>query len=819
MGVMERVRLEHVLEDAGVPSGDAVFVAWVDAEPERLRRLLCATLAKSPAERELVEGGYARWLVGLPREARASWGGGVEASTAWGRVATPGVSADEASSSRGAARWIGPLLVLVVLIGWGGWSMLAPFDGGADGQRATATDAKESTGARDAPQRDERGTDGESAADGDDGSGEAAPNEAEDVRPPLDLTRVKVAVPWPVMVAIPRAWDDSSIPWSSWGVGGLSLVVLVVAWRSSRRQRLLPAPAARPARHGGGRVQPELDRGKLPAFVERSEQETLVWGIGREVSERLTEQLDAERTVDETIGRGGLPQLWFQPAFEHRGVWLWRDRRMKSGQADAKRLEAEIVRTLKEAELPVHVATFARVPDSLQKVDGPAFSPAELDEQRRTTRGVVLTDGHGLLQARTAREGAQVQDLLRRLQGWHALAVVVFGERVAEVERMLEPYGIACLRPADAVAHLAGALREGGAVERERELLRWETACALAPRRIREEDALALRNALGLRIEGFAVDALRQRHGRGQHLVWSRPQRVAILADYDRAFGYRAMGWDAIERKTLLGRALAFWHEYYAQALAEPTLEPGTRDALMVERLVLGLWDRPEEVVRGDEGLYALFQTEVLGDVVRELVAQYTDVDGDEDRVRLPWRYEERSVDVQVMLGRMGFAVRHPVARVQRAGRWGWGLGLCLGLGVTALGRGMVEMMMPGSSGAAPEIRWVGPQPDESWGGCAAADDGWWRCEASSRFTKTSRRLRPELSPWVEWRTLWAPCVERQTLSIDGFDGRLVKHVRRCTARGDLQEESWVFEQVHDPPVQRSLESPVPEPRLEKEAR
>lgn len=783
MGVMERVRLEHVLGDAGVPTEEGAFVAWVDGDPDRLRRLLSATLAKSPAERELVGGGFTRWKAGLPRAAKRSGALGLGGSTAWSKVASPEVPS-ESVRSRGLG-WLVPLMMLVVLVGGGTW--LTVTMGVGDGQHAVSSSAEE--GGDTDGQMFGHGTGG---AEADDLGGEApSTQDLGERNPSVDLTRVEVAVPWPVLVASPRAWvEPPAVPWSSWVVGVVSMVVFVVAWRGTRRRRLLPAPAARPTRPGAGRVQPDLDRGGLPAFVERSQQETLIWGIGREVSDRTTDQLDAERTVGETIARGGLPQLWFQPAFEHRGVWLWRDRRMKSGQADAKRLEAEIVRTLKEAELPVHVATFARVPDSLQKVDGPTFSPQELDEQRRTTRVVVLTDGHGLLQARTARSQAEVRELLRRLQGWHALAVVVFGERVDEVERLLEPYGIACLRPPDAVAHLAGALREGGAVERERELLRWETACALAPRRIREADALALRNGLELRIEGFAVEALRRRHGRGQHLVWSPAKRVAILADYDRAFGYRAMGWDAVESRTLIGRALAFWREYYEQALADAELDPATRDLLKVELLILGLWDRPEEVVRGhdgEEGLFALFQTEALEPAVRELVAQYTDVDGEPERVRLPWRYDERAVDVQVMLGRMGFSVRHPVARVQRAGRWGWGLGLALGVGAASLGRGAMEMMMPVEPvEMEPTVKWVGPQvsEDERWGACESDGHGWSTCRVASRFSHGEQAVQVDRVVEARWDVVRVPCEEQRELEVE--EQVIPVRLLRCTSQGRL---------------------------------
>ncbi len=778
MGVMERVRLEHVLREAGVPTDDEEFVAYVDEDPPRLRRLVSATLAKSAAEWELVAGGYARWTAGLSRgviRPRAPTGG---ASPSMG-VGSPMVTESPRRSS--GLRWIGPLMMLGAMALGMVWVLRLPGDDGNHHGAEGATGEVDTDGGpriEDNPDSTGLGAD----------TSESAPQPSFGRGEPVDLRGVDVAVPWPVMVAVPRAWvEPPSSPWQSWVVGTISLLVFGLTWWRTRRRSLLPQAAVRSPLPGAGRVQPQLDRGDVPAFVERSEQETLIWGIGREVSDRPTDRLDAERTIDATIARGGLPELWFQPALEHRGVWLWRDRRMKTGQADAKRLQAEIVETLTAAALPVHVATFARVPEQLQKVDGPTFSPHELDEQRRTARVVVLTDGHGLLRARTARAQVGVQDLLQRFAGWHALAVVVFGEHGDEVERMLAPYGIPCLQPADAVAHLAGALHGGSQVERERELLRWEAACAMAPLRIREADALALRTALELNIEGFAVDALRRRFGRGQHLVWSAAQRAAILADYDRAFGYRAMGWDAVGEKSLTGRALAFWREYYALALEGAGLDARTREHLEIEQLVLGLWDRPEEVVRGQDGrdgLFALFQTEEFEAVVRGLVSQYTDVDGSAQRVRLPWRYDERPADVQVMLGRMGFAVEDVASDVERAGRWGWGLGLALGVGVAALSHGVMETMMPVERGGEPTIEWVGQQPTVRSGFCyQLASREQPGCEVISRLS--SGRFddvgedRVVVASWVVTKT---PCVMEWV--VEGVEQRW----SWCTSTGRLVE-------------------------------
>ncbi|MCA9712277.1 MAG: hypothetical protein KDK70_40950, partial [Myxococcales bacterium] len=468
----------------------------------------------------------------------------------------------------------------------------------------------------------------------------------------LDLARTRIAVPVPTLTPVPaESGLRRPVPWIPLGVGVISLAIFLGSWLRTRRRPLLPGPASRPiytstststragtragtrasTRAGTGRVQPELDRGTVAAFVEREQQDTLVWGIGREVSDVLSERLDAVRTVEATIAQGGLPQLLFEPHLESNGVWLWRDRRMKTGLADAKRLEREIVQTLDVAGLPVRVATFAGVPDRLDDPGGPSFAPLDLDDQRRHARVVVLTDGHGLLRrARMARTRDEVLDLLRRLQGWHALAFAVFGELRAEVEQLLAGHGIECVSPPDAVTYLAGALREGTDLERERELLRWEVACALAPRRIREADALALRAALGLRIEGFAIDTLRRRHGHGPTLVWDAAPRAEVLARYDRAYGYTALGPRALDEGTLLGRALGFWRDYYAQALEHEALDVDTAIYLEIEALVLGLWDRPVAAVRGtpaEQGLYGLFQVPALAPAVRDLVSQYTDLD------------------------------------------------------------------------------------------------------------------------------------------------------------------------------------------------
>lgn len=211
-----------------------------------------------------------------------------------------------------------------------------------------------------------------------------------------------------------------------------------------------------------------------------TEQERLVWGIGRFVAERPTRRLDLPATVRATARGGGVPALRFEHAVRHREVWLWLD-----GAARDPRIEdlaAEVAQVLTQHGLHAERAWFRGIPDHLRTGEGQGFGPREVDERRDTALVAVLTDGRLLAhhyRADPARR-VRIDALLRLLAHWPQLVWVGFGSESMQdaLGSILARHGHTLIAPEALAGHIGGGSgRAPTRLGRDDQL--WAALCAL----------------------------------------------------------------------------------------------------------------------------------------------------------------------------------------------------------------------------------------------------------------------------------------------------------------------------------------------------
>jgi formylglycine-generating enzyme required for sulfatase activity len=606
-GVLERKRLEHVLWAARVPRVSEAFASWMEEDCERLARLVASVVGTAPAHREQVRGAvHAWWEDERPR--------GVS-KTRW-PPQSRGL-AGERRPERQPPWWLvvalGFVTISIVV-----WAVLAP---GRD-SKPIASDA---------------GT-----------SSDPSDNTASDARqtawPPLAFALLAVVTVVAVSSLLrikplrgPNPPENvPSLPEKVPGPLENMLGLPEHAWQPTLLGRVPP------------RGQP-LRR----ILLDRGARDALVWGNVRETADRFTESIDMPRSVDVSIDTG-VPTLCFVSATEQRGVWIWRDLEMDGHGSLASRLERELEETLREAGLPVHVAEFEGVPAML-KLGGRKLSAATLLGVGRPPRVAVMTDGDRLRRRlRNASTRASTEGLLRLLRRWDGLAFVDFEGPRSELAMVARAWHLLRITPEQAAAHLAGEAPREGPLVASHDLLRWEAACAMAPRVMVEDDAQRLRQTLELRASAFDIEELRARasHGGRSWLEWSRDARAEALARYDRAYGYTKT-WPEGGAQ-LLRRALEYWDGLYARAIAARKADDHSDSDvhLRIERTMISLWLEPYLATKM---LHEWWQSATLHDAVKDLVSQYTDANGPADLVRLPWSYGGLDRETRRMLVKMGF--------------------------------------------------------------------------------------------------------------------------------------------------------------------
>jgi hypothetical protein len=420
-------------------------------------------------------------------------------------------------------------------------------------------------------------------------------------------------------------------------------------------------------------------------FLDAQDEETLVWGVGRFVSDELSHALDIDRTVHETAAAYGRAVLRYEAARYNREVWLWVDESMDSPVA--RHLARDLAHALRSSGLPVTVATFWGIPTQLRSGEN-AVTLDEIEAQRESAAVAVLTDGRLMHTAHRALDRAPaLHELLRNLSFWPRVTFIDFGR--GRLGPIVEPHGLRVIAPQDAPAALSD-LAEGGDRPAYTRLVGdarvWAAACALSSRPVDDPTALKLRQMLGLTVSPWAIETLREHADhRAGGMSWSCRGRADL------------MGWllDAEELPekglpppdSLLARIVAAWDRLLVerervQRAQNPGWESSAeQDALRVERAFVHIWDRPDEAATT---LYELFhgpQQQAIRHGLSELAPR--ECADHADSIPLPWALRHQRRETQVMLTEMGLGGKAGLdgrRSLPRPGRLLLALGLCAGV-------------------------------------------------------------------------------------------------------------------------------------------
>jgi hypothetical protein len=483
------------------------------------------------------------------------------------------------------------------------------------------------------------------------------------------------------------------------GYGAIAIALGLGTWLflARGRGRWLPSLARAQSRVGAV----ALARGAVRSpggtlLLDDQDEEDLVWGVGRFVSDELSQALDIDRTVHETAAAYGRPVLRYEAARYHREVWLWVDESMDSPVA--RHLARDLAHTLGSSGLPVTMFTFWGIPTQLRSAGENVVTLDELESQRETAAVAILTDGRLMHTAHRALDRTQsLHTLLRNLSFWPRVTFIDFGR--GRLSPIIEPHGLRVIAPQDATAALSD-VAEGSERPAYSRLVGdarvWAAACALSPRPVDDPTALKLRQMLGLSVSPWAIETLRENADhRAGGLSWSSRSRADL------------MGWllDAEELPekglpppaSLLARMVAAWERLLVER--ERTLRtrnPGwegspEQDALRLERAFVHIWDRPDEAA---STLYELFHGP-LAPVIRSILSEMAprECADHPDSVPLPWALRHQRRETQVMLTEMGLGARAKLGgrtSLPRPGRLLLALGLCAGV-IVGGSYGLVE--------------------------------------------------------------------------------------------------------------------------------
>ncbi len=577
--------------------------------------------------------------------------------------------------------------------------------------------------------------------------------------PPVVESPKEVHTVWlaPAGATIAAAWRPD---WTLIALGALALIAGALAlWRYRRKSWIpdvLPEPLPGPARLP---LLPLAAGG--PELLDAGGAETLIWGVDRHVTKRLTPELDLEATARETARAGGIPELRFEPEKRLREVWLWLDGTVEDQAME--RWADEIARSLERAGLPVRIGGFDGVPDEVLWDEGHNLRPIEVEAHRETALVAICTDGEVLLRQLEDERGAGVRPLLRSLAAWQRLAIVDVSRGNETLRRALGAWGLAVVAPEELPAFFGlGAARpaEPEAVD-PGEVRAWRAALALGARPIDRPTAYAARRALGLELSPWAFHLLAEgepadpeRPERlGGRLVWSEGGRAAMV-------GWLAEGSldepSGIRKSSLLDRALDFWRERLESEAArraervaiEPWADRPAQRHLQMERALLRLWREPRLAA---EELFELGSGE-LAEALRGRLERLAPRDArrpDDGLIPLPWRVADLDDRSLYLLAERGLNGLRRGA-LTSSGRLGLGLGVLAGAAVWLLyagGVGRIEEVVaqsgitaveaeapPGDGRTWVETSWVGleggtfrmgseTQPTIAWGKETPAHD------------------------------------------------------------------------------------------------
>ncbi|WP_428262485.1 hypothetical protein [Haliangium sp.] len=583
------------------------------------------------------------------------------------------------------------------------------------------------------------------------------------------------------------------------------------AWLLLRRGRgrWLPEVERAPAAHTvvmGMRAPSRRRVGTL--FLDAEDEENLVWGVGRFVSEEQSRDLDIERTVTETAAAFGRPVLRYEAARYHHEVWLWVDESLDS--PEARHLARDLARTLEGSGLPVVISSFWGVPNELRMSSDEVLTLDQLDAQRESSAVAILTDGRLMSAAHRALDrSGELHALLRNLSFWPRVTFIDFSRERGRLGAIVEPHGLRVIAPHDAPAAVSDLAEGGDRTEYGRlvgDARVWAAACALSPRPVDDPTALALRQLLDLEVTPWAIQTLRERaEYRAGGLSWSSRGRAALLSWLLDAEELPDKGMPP--PGSLVARITAAWDRLFGdreqQALARAARDGDSRelDLLRMERAFVHLWDRPEEAART---LYA-FRNGPLAATIRHHLGELAprECADREGAIPLPWALRHQTRETQVMLGEMGLGREAGLGArrsLPRPGRLMLALCMCLGLGGGAI-YGLVEDY------ASRET----PPPEQ------VSD---WPVGARPPFVEVYElgEQRWQVRVWTPWSEEVTAAVESgQQYLVRGTEARLAcvervngVEVRRCcqdqraVARAGFAER-WSFAALREVPYARDL--------------
>ena len=536
-----------------------------------------------------------------------------------------------------------------------------------------------------------------------------APSEKQEESPePATIQMIE-----PALVVTREAWRPA---WLLVAIGTLALLAAAgLGWRYLRKPWIpdvLPDPEPGPARLP---LLPLAARG--PELVDADGVRTLIWGVGRHVSEELTPELDLDATVRETARAGGLPELRYAPEKSLREVWLWLDGTVDDPAMD--RWAEEVASSLAGAGLPARIGGFDGYPEELRWEEGQIFRPRQVEAHRQTALVAVCTDGEVLARLLEDERASEVGALLRSLAAWPRLAFVDFSSGDA-LAAALAPFNVPRVAPEGLPAFFGlGTAPAPRRLEVDPgELRAWRAALALGGRPVGRSTAWALRRELGLDLSPWAFHLLSgdgEKHDEslprslGGSLTWTEEGRAALLAWLAETSLRDPSG---IREGSVLERALDFWERRLDEEAdgrgkrgpLDPWRDRPAERHLRAEKALLRLWRKPEESA---EELFELRSGE-LGDVIRGRLGRFAARDcrrPTDGHAPLPWRLGDLGDRPRFLLAELGLG---SVTRggLRRPGRLGLGLGVLASLGV-----GLVSIGLVGSQAWTPESRPVPSMP------------------------------------------------------------------------------------------------------------
>jgi len=482
----------------------------------------------------------------------------------------------------------------------------------------------------------------------------------------------------------PLYWD--------FGLMLLSLALLLYLFYLSRRPTPIDEPGSLPNPDEPlPRPIPLLpDASPKPRFVVGAEQDALVWGIGRFVSEEETTQLDPEVSIQATL-RVGYPSPRYQRARHYREVWLWVDDSARRIYPEISLVQEEIIEALRRAGLPIKLAYFGGVPDSLRGEEGPRFTLPEVEEQRGAVRVALLTDGKILdLRAKHPNIGPATRRILRDLSLWPELTFVDFSRGRHGLAHLLAPFELHSIEP----EQLALWLGEQALVapEEEADLHIWAAACALSHEPLLPETALQLRDHLpGLEAQPWGLSRLpKVQSAPGGRFAWSHRDEAKLI------------NWlyllESGER-SLFENTRQFWRGQLAKTAlkADHSVDRHHREDGIA---LLDLWEMPARAL--EEAAERLFERRAhLGESIRDrlerllpqdyrrlLLQDYRGESKDKGVLLLPWSWGDLGAQSREQLRMAGLGrafLQLPSLDLRRASRL-WMIGaMAAGLLLSAL--------------------------------------------------------------------------------------------------------------------------------------